>query len=41
MGIDGTRKWKGEGFTRTWPKETETSEEVKRHINQLWPKLGL
>ncbi|MEN3334701.1 MAG: 4-hydroxy-3-polyprenylbenzoate decarboxylase [Blastocatellia bacterium] len=41
MGIDGTRKWKAEGFTRTWPKELEMSEEVKRRIDQLWPKLGL
>jgi 4-hydroxy-3-polyprenylbenzoate decarboxylase len=41
MGVDGTRKWKGEGFARTWPKELEMSEEVKHRIDQLWPKLGL
>jgi 4-hydroxy-3-polyprenylbenzoate decarboxylase len=41
MGIDGTRKWKSEGFDRPWPKEVEMSEEVRRRITELWPKLGL
>jgi 4-hydroxy-3-polyprenylbenzoate decarboxylase len=41
MGIDGTRKWKSEGFDRLWPRELEMSEEVRRRIDQLWPKLGL
>lgn len=39
MGIDGTRKWKSEGFHRPWPKEIEMSEEVKKRIDKLWPKL--
>ena len=41
MGIDGTRKWKSEGFDRPWPKEIEMTEEVKKKIDQLWAKLGL
>ena len=41
MGIDGTRKWKSEGFDRPWPKEIEMTEEVKKKIDQLWTKLGL
>ncbi|HEY7912266.1 MAG TPA: menaquinone biosynthesis decarboxylase [Blastocatellia bacterium] len=41
MGIDGTRKWKSEGFTRPWPKELEMTEEVRSRIDKLWPKLGL
>jgi len=41
MGIDGTRKWKSEGFDRPWPKEIEMSEEIRRRIDQVWPKLGL
>lgn len=41
MGIDGTRKWSSEGFTRPWPKELEMDQEVKRRIDSLWPKLGL
>ena len=41
MGIDGTRKWRSEGFDRPWPKELDMTEEVKRRIDQLWPKLGL
>jgi 4-hydroxy-3-polyprenylbenzoate decarboxylase len=41
MGIDGTRKWKSEGFDRPWPKEIEMTGEVKKRIDQLWAKLGL
>lgn len=41
MGIDGTRKWKTEGFERPWPKEIQMSEDVRRKIDALWPKLGL
>lgn len=41
MGIDGTRKWKSEGFDRPWPKEIEMTGEVKKRIDQLLVKLGL
>ena len=41
MGIDGTRKWKNEGFDRRWPKENSTSAEVKRLVDEKWKKLGL
>jgi 4-hydroxy-3-polyprenylbenzoate decarboxylase len=41
MGIDGTRKWKSEGFERTWPKENRTSDDAKRAVDQMWKKLGL
>jgi len=41
MGIDGTRKWKSEGFDRPWPKELEMSEDVRRRVDLLWPGLGL
>jgi 4-hydroxy-3-polyprenylbenzoate decarboxylase len=41
MGIDGTRKWKSEGFDRSWPKELQMDEGVKRRIDAIWHKLGL
>jgi 4-hydroxy-3-polyprenylbenzoate decarboxylase len=41
MGIDATRKWKGEGFLRPWPPEIRMSEEVRRRIDRLWPSLGI
>ncbi|HEY6333858.1 MAG TPA: menaquinone biosynthesis decarboxylase [Blastocatellia bacterium] len=41
MGVDGTRKWKSEGFHRPWPKEIEMSEEVRERIDKLWTKLGI
>jgi len=41
MGIDGTRKWKSEGFDRPWPKEIEMTDEVKNRIDQLWARMGL
>ena len=41
MGIDATRKWPSEGFTRRWPDAIEMSEEVRRRIDALWPSLGI
>jgi 4-hydroxy-3-polyprenylbenzoate decarboxylase len=41
MGIDATRKWKGEGFTRPWPGVIEMSTEVKQRVDLLWKKAGL
>jgi 4-hydroxy-3-polyprenylbenzoate decarboxylase len=41
MGIDGTRKWPEEGFTREWPTVLKMSPEVKSKIDQMWNKLGL
>ncbi|MGQ9731355.1 MAG: menaquinone biosynthesis decarboxylase [Candidatus Zipacnadales bacterium] len=41
MGVDATRKWPEEGFSRPWPEEIRMSEEVKRRIDELWPSLGL
>jgi 4-hydroxy-3-polyprenylbenzoate decarboxylase len=41
MGIDCTRKWPEEGFTRDWPEVIDMDPEVKRKVDELWPKLGL
>jgi 4-hydroxy-3-polyprenylbenzoate decarboxylase len=41
MGIDATRKWAEEGFTREWPPVIDMDPEVKRKVDELWPKLGL
>lgn len=41
VGIDGTKKLRGEGFHRVWPAEIEMSADVKAKIDALWPKLGL
>jgi len=41
MGIDATRKWPEEGFTRNWPKVIEMNTETKRRIDDMWSKLGL
>ena len=39
VGIDATRKWPEEGFTRAWPDEIEMSAEVKARVDALWPRL--
>ena len=40
MGIDGTRKWKSEGFDRPWPRELESESARKRircrRVDRLW-----
>jgi 4-hydroxy-3-polyprenylbenzoate decarboxylase len=41
MGIDATTKLPEEGHSRPWPEIARMSEEVRRHIDALWPKLGL
>jgi 4-hydroxy-3-polyprenylbenzoate decarboxylase len=41
MGIDATRKWPGEGFTRPWPEVIRMSPEVKARVDALWKKAGL
>ena len=41
MGIDATRKWPGEGFTRPWPEVLKMPDDVKLRVNDLWKKAGL
>jgi 4-hydroxy-3-polyprenylbenzoate decarboxylase len=41
MGIDVTRKWPEEGFTRDWPEVIEMDEAVRKKIDAIWGKLGL
>ncbi len=41
MGIDGTRKWPEEGFTREWPDRIEMDEATKQRVDQMWGELGL
>ncbi len=41
MGIDATRKWAAEGFTRPWPPMLTMDTEVKTKIDALWKKLGI
>lgn len=41
MGIDATRKWATEGFTRPWPDEITMSDEVKAKIDRIWKDLGI
>jgi 4-hydroxy-3-polyprenylbenzoate decarboxylase len=41
MGIDATRKWAAEGFTRTWPRMLEMPPEVKARVDAIWSKLGI
>jgi 4-hydroxy-3-polyprenylbenzoate decarboxylase len=39
MGIDATRKWPGEGFTRDWPDVLQMTPEVRRKMDAVWTKL--
>ncbi len=41
IGFDCTRKLPAEGFHREWPDVIEMSPDVKKRIDELWPKLGL
>ena len=41
MGIDATRKWPEEGFTRNWPAFIEMDEATKACVDAMWPRLGI
>jgi 4-hydroxy-3-polyprenylbenzoate decarboxylase len=41
MGIDATRKFPEEGFTRDWPKVIEMDAVTRARVDALWPSLGL
>jgi len=41
MGVDATRKWPGEGFTRPWPDVIEMDAGVKGRVAEMWRKAGL
>ena len=41
MGIDATRKWPTEGFTRPWPDEIRVAPETKALLEKRWKEYGL
>jgi 4-hydroxy-3-polyprenylbenzoate decarboxylase len=41
MGIDATRKWAAEGFTRVWPPMIEMDAATKARVDAIWSKLGI
>ncbi len=40
MGIDATRKWASEGFTRPWPSEIVMDSKTKALVDGKWSKLA-
>jgi len=41
MGVDATKKWPEEGFTRPWPDVIRMSPDVRERVDALWKKAGL
>ena len=41
VGIDATKAWPAEGYTREWPDEIEMSTEIKTMVDKKWKGLGL
>jgi 4-hydroxy-3-polyprenylbenzoate decarboxylase len=41
MGIDATRKWNAEGFTRPWPPMIAMDPSTRARVDAIWKKLGL
>jgi 4-hydroxy-3-polyprenylbenzoate decarboxylase len=41
MGIDATRKWPSEGFTRPWPGEIKMDAKTRALVDKKWKSLGL
>jgi 4-hydroxy-3-polyprenylbenzoate decarboxylase len=40
MGIDATRKWPSEGFSRPWPRKISTTPEAARMAAEQWEKIS-
>lgn len=41
MGIDGTRKWKEEGFAREWPDKIVMDDATRQRVDAMWSELGI
>ena len=41
MGVDATKKWPEEGFTRPWPDVIRMPDDVRARVDELWKKAGL
>jgi len=41
VGVDATRKWRSEGFTRDWPQPIEMSQQIKDMVSARWAEYGL
>ncbi len=41
MGVDATRKWSAEGFTRAWPPMLTMPPEVKQRVDAIWSRLKI
>jgi len=41
MGIDATRKWASEGFSRPWPDEIVMDDVTKKRVDELWKGLKI
>ncbi|MGH9406603.1 MAG: menaquinone biosynthesis decarboxylase [Terriglobia bacterium] len=41
MGVDATRKWPTEGFSRPWPDEIKMDEAIRKKIDGIWKSLGV
>jgi 4-hydroxy-3-polyprenylbenzoate decarboxylase len=39
MGVDATRKWASEGFTRPWPDEILMDDKTKSLVDAKWKTL--
>ena len=39
--IDGTGKWREEGYARDWPEPCRVSPEVAARVDAMWPELGI
>jgi len=40
MGIDATRKWASEGYTRSWPARVATTEAAGRRAAEIWARIN-
>ena len=40
MGVDATRKWPSEGFTREWPTRVKTTGAAAARAEEIWSRIA-
>jgi 4-hydroxy-3-polyprenylbenzoate decarboxylase len=41
VGIDGTKKWPGEGYDRVWPEQVSMDEKTRALVDARWKDYGI
>jgi len=41
LGVDATKTWPEEGYSREWPDDIAMTDEIRRLVDEKWPRYGI